>query len=230
MVRSVKKSIEIRWWGHACVEVVYAGKRLMIDPHDGGGLGVGWNPPPSGPDYVLVTHEHYDHNAVEKVATSSTKVYREHVGKISLPPFQVEGVKVPHDEWGGKLRGEVVAYIVQAGDLRLAHLGDIGGRPSEQVLEKLYGVHIAFAPAGGVYTLHPKQVLELAREIDAKVLIPIHYWLPGIQLPLEPLDTILRYAKKWRVVHHESNTITLSADELPTQPTILVLKPPTSNR
>ncbi|HID80280.1 MAG TPA: hypothetical protein EYP48_00995 [Ignisphaera sp.] len=34
------KVIEVRWWGHACVEIVYAGKRLMIDPHDGGSLGV----------------------------------------------------------------------------------------------------------------------------------------------------------------------------------------------
>ncbi|HIC99063.1 MAG TPA: hypothetical protein EYP08_05365, partial [Pyrodictiaceae archaeon] len=147
-----------------------------------------------------------------------------------LPPFEVEGVKVPHDEWGGKLRGEVVAYIVRVGDLHFVHLGDIGGRPSEETIGKLHGAHVVFAPAGGVYTLHPKQVLELAREIDANVLIPIHYWLPGIQLPLEPLDTLLRYAKKWRVVHHESNTIMLSLDELPAQPTILVLKPPTSSR
>ncbi len=216
----------LRWWLHACIELEYAGKRLMIDPHDGASLGVGLSPPPREPDYVLVTHEHYDHNAVEAVAGENTVVLREHVGDFELGPYRVRGVKLPHDEYNGRIRGWVVAYHVKAGEISVVHLSDLGRPLTSDEAEMLGNSDIVFAPAGGVYTLHPRQALEVAEALNAKVLVPIHYWLPGIQLPLDPLDTILRYAKKWRVVRLESNELVVSRNDIPDEKTIVVFAPP----
>ena len=217
--------LRIAWWLHACFELEYEGRRLLIDPHDGGSLGVGFQPPRVRPDYVLVTHEHYDHNAVE-VVEGQPQVVRERVGEFELPPFRVRGVRLPHDEFNGRLRGHVVAYRVEAGGLAVVHLSDLGRPLTREEAEQLKPVHVALVPAGGVYTLHPRQALETASLLEARVVVPMHYWLPGMQLPLEPLDTFLRYAKKWRVVRLDTNSFEVSVEELPEQPTIVVPSPP----
>ncbi len=217
-------NIVIRWHLHACIEIIYEGKSLLIDPHDGGSLGAGFHPPRADPDYILVTHDHYDHNAVELFTSQKrVEVVRERVGVFELLPFKVKGVKLPHDEFNGRIRGHVVAYRIEAGDMTLVHLSDLGRPLKENEAKELASADIVFVPAGGVYTLHPKQALEVAESLGAKILVPIHYWIPGIQLPLDPLDTLLRYAKKWRIIRHESNEIELSKELLPERPTILVL-------
>ncbi len=218
----------LKWHGHACFEIIYGGKSLLIDPHDGGSLGVGFEPPRARPDYVLVTHEHYDHNAVGVVAGPETVVVRERVGVFSLGPFRVKGVRLPHDEFGGRIRGFVVAYRIEAGGVSIVHLSDLGRRLEEGEARELGPTDIVLAPVGGVYTLHPRAALESSELLGARVLVPMHYWLPGMQLPLEPLDEVLRFAKKWRVVRHTESWIGLGPEELPPREerVLLILKPP----
>lgn len=218
-------TVKLRWHGHACFEIVYRGQSLLIDPHDGGSLGVGFTPPQASPDFVLVTHEHYDHNAVEVVTREGVTVVRERQGEFTLGAFQVRGVRLPHDEYGGKLRGFVVAYRVKAGDISITHLSDLG-RPLSGEEAKALSADIVLAPVGGVYTLHPRQALEAAEALGARILVPMHYWLPGMQLPLEPLDEVLRYAKRWRVVRHSSNEVELNRGDLPEDRVFLVLRSP----
>jgi len=220
-------AVLLRWCGHACFEIGYEDKKLLIDPHDGGSLGVGFAAPKVTPDYVLVTHEHYDHNAVEVVQRSrpDVVVVRQRQGEFSLGPFRVRGIRVPHDEFGGRLRGFVVAYRVTAGDISITHLGDIGRPLGEDEASRL-AADVVLVPAGGVYTLHPRRALEAAEALGARVVVPMHYWVPGMQLPLEPLEELLRYAKKWRVLRLEESELALEREELPDTPTIAVLRFP----
>jgi L-ascorbate metabolism protein UlaG (beta-lactamase superfamily) len=217
--------VRLKWHGHACFEIVAGGKSLLIDPHDGGSLGVGFTPPRARPDYVLVTHEHYDHNAVESVASPETVVVRERVGVFELGPFRVTGLRLPHDEFGGRLRGFVVAYRVEAEGVAITHLSDLG-RPLEPGEAEKLRADVVLAPVGGVYTLHPRRALEAAEALGARVVVPMHFWLPGMQLPLEPLDEVLRYAKRWRVVRHDSSEVEITRDELPEDRVLLVLRDP----
>jgi L-ascorbate metabolism protein UlaG (beta-lactamase superfamily) len=216
----------LRWWGHACFELRYDDRVLVIDPHDGGSLGVGIEPPKVKADYILVTHNHYDHNAVDVVRKAESVVIVSREGDFTLGPFKVRGIKLPHDEFEGKLRGHVVAYRVEVGNIVVLHLSDLGRRIREEEAERLKPVDIVLLPAGGVYTLHPRQALESAEILEAKLVIPMHYWVQGIHLPLEPIDTLLRYAKKWRVVRLDTNELELSREKLPQQRTIVVLREP----
>ncbi|MEM4503207.1 MAG: MBL fold metallo-hydrolase, partial [Ignisphaera sp.] len=59
--------ITVRWHGHACFEIVASnGVVIVIDPHDGKSLGL--KTPQVLADIVLITHEHFDHNAYAVVA------------------------------------------------------------------------------------------------------------------------------------------------------------------
>ncbi len=224
----MEEKIRIYWWGHACIEIVYKSKRLMVDPHDGVSIGVNIPKPPTAPDYLLVTHEHYDHNAVEVVASQHTRLLREAEGVHDLDVFRVRGVRLPHDEFEGRIRGHVVAYVIECGGVKMAHMSDLGRPLRDEEAREIGSIDVAFIPAGGVYTLHPRQALEVALTLGSRLVIPIHYWYPGIHLPLNPIDELLRYAKKWRVVRLDTNMVEISRDELPDDPTILVLAPPHS--
>jgi L-ascorbate metabolism protein UlaG (beta-lactamase superfamily) len=199
---------------------------LVIDPHDGGSLGVNIEAPKVKADYILVTHDHYDHNAVEVVAKPSSSIIRWRTGSFTLGPFNIKGVKLPHDEFEGKLRGHVVAYRIEACGISLVHLSDLGRKLTDSEAAELKPVDIALVPAGGVYTLHPRLALESADALGARIVIPMHYWVPGLHLPLEPLDVMLRYAKKWRVIRLDKSEITISREELPEQKTIVILRFP----
>ena len=130
-------ALKLRWWLHACFELESAGKKLVVDPHDGGSLGVGFAAPRVTADYVLVTHEHYDHNAVEKVSDERTVVVREKTGEFALGPFRVKGVRLPHDEFNGRIRGFVTVYRIEAEGISVVHLSDLGRVPSEEEADEI---------------------------------------------------------------------------------------------
>ena len=48
-----------------------------------------------------------------------------------------------------------------------------------------------FAPAGGVCTLDAARIAQLARTIEPRILVPLHYRYDGVNVELEPLDRFL---------------------------------------
>ncbi len=218
--------IELIWWGHACFEIVYGNINLVIDPHDGVSLGRNFRAPMTVAKYVLVTHRHYDHDAVEVVTNRDTEILYEKEGRFSIGPFNVEGIRLPHDEFDGRIRGHVVAYIIEIEGLRLIHLSDIGRPLNEEEVTRIGSIDVVLVPVGNVYTILPHEAIEIAEKLKAKVLIPMHYWVTGMQLPLDPLDSFLRFTKKWKVVRMDTNKVILSRDKLPGEKSIYVLKSP----
>jgi L-ascorbate metabolism protein UlaG (beta-lactamase superfamily) len=223
--------LRIVWWGHACFELIYEDKRLVIDPHDGGSIAVNLPPPRTKADYVLVTHPHYDHDAVETVSKEGTAIVRAREGEFQLGPFRIKGIRLPHDEFEGRVRGMVTAYLIEAGPFSVLHLGDLGRPLTEREMESIGSPDIVLVPVGGVYTLHPADALESVTKMGARIVVPMHYWFPGCQLPLEPLEIFLHHARRLRVVRLESNQLELrERDDLPPETTVVVLKIPVGEK
>ncbi len=67
-------------------------------------------------------------------------------------------------------------YRIEIGDVRLALLGNIAAKLTEDQLEEIGVVDILVLPVGGGgYTLDGTSAATLARSIDPKVVIPVHY-------------------------------------------------------
>ncbi len=67
-------------------------------------------------------------------------------------------------------------YRIDIGEVRMAVLGNITPRLSEEQLEEIGVIDILVLPVGGGgYTLDATSAVTLARQIDAKAVIPVHY-------------------------------------------------------
>ncbi len=200
--------VKIIWCGHACVGIVRSdGYTVVIDPHDGVSIGL---PKPSiRGDLILVTHDHFDHNAVEIVSKEYSRVMKEFRGEAIVDNIKITGIKTYHDKFEGRRRGENTIYVLEVDNYKIAHLGDLGHIPSENILDNLKGLDLLILPVGGTYTIYPDEAWKIIESVKPNNVLPIHYWVPGLTLPLHPIDDFIVYIKKYHVVRLDTNEFPL---------------------
>lgn len=195
--------VELEYFGHSCFAVKWQGCTVVLDPHDGASIGL--QRPSASADAVLVTHEHFDHNAVEVVAKERSQVVKELSGAASLKlcgkEVLVEGFRAPHDRVGGKHRGLTTIYRLRFGDTVVIHAGDLGAVLGEELLRELSQPRPDFLmlPVGGVFTIEPYEAWKVAELVNPCYVVPMHYWVPGSTLPLRPVQDFFLFAKSGRV-------------------------------
>jgi len=188
--------VEVEWCGHSYVVIRSHGRSLAIDPHDGGSIGI--ETCRVGADYIIVTHDNIDHNAVEAALGEGSIVVKHRTGSFQLGPFKVEGYRLYHDKARGRLRGEVTAYLIEVAGVRLAHLGDVGHLLSSEEARPFKGVDLLMIPVGGVYTISAPEAWAIIEDLSPRAVLPLHYWVPGSILPLDPLERFLNVARAGR--------------------------------
>ncbi len=218
--------VHVRWHGHSCFEIWsedVAQPRILIDPHDGGSIGLPKPEIHSLPDIILLTHDHFDHNYYTPYSGSKTTVVKWRKGSYSIRGVDIEGIPVPHDEAGGKQRGFVTAYKIVYEGLTIIHLGDLGTEKlPDNILEKLGGANIVFVPVGGVYTIGAVAANRLLSKIQPNIAVPMHYWIEGVTLPLDPLDRFLELTR-FRRYRLDNNEFEVTKDSLPKPVSVFIL-------
>ncbi|MDR3283476.1 MAG: MBL fold metallo-hydrolase [Candidatus Methanoplasma sp.] len=200
----------IRWHGHACFEFEDSGVTVLTDPHDGKSIGI--KPPVSSAGVVLVSHNQYDHNAVRVVRGEHEDVVAE-PGKRNIRGIDIEGFSTFHDEEGGTLRGSNVMYRFEMDGISVCHCGDLGDIPSDETMDELKGTDIVFVPVGEVYTIPLPKLLQFLERIGAKVVVPMHYRVGGLTIPLNNIDAFMENVPKEAAVY-VGNEVELSAEDL----------------
>ena len=168
--------MEIVYLGHASFRLKGKKAVLVTDPFDPKMVGLSF--PKTKADIVTVSHQHDDHNQIELVKGVQRVI--DGPGEYEIKGVSVIGINTFHDEKKGEERGKNTIYIIEMDEVRIAHLGDLGHRLSEKLLEAIGEIDILMIPVGGVYTIGPKRAAELARAIEPKIIIPMHYQQPGL--------------------------------------------------
>ncbi len=195
--------MQVEWHGQAAFRLSHDGVVVAIDPFgDLTGLrarGRRWEYPPIAPapaDLLLVTHEHLDHTGVE-VVTGEPRVVRSTAGRFADTPVgEVVAVASEHDDVAGTARGPNTLFAFSLGGLRVAHLGDLGQRAlrAEQ-RAALAQVDLLLAPVGGGPTIDAAQAWEIAEQLGARIVVPMHYRTERIDF-LEPVDAFVELAPR----------------------------------
>jgi L-ascorbate metabolism protein UlaG (beta-lactamase superfamily) len=117
-------------------------------------------------------------------------------GDYELGPFSIKGVPaIRHLDTSADEKIATI-YRIEVGDVRIALVGNISPKLDEDQLEALGLVDILILPVGGGgYTLDATSAAGLVRQIDPKVIIPVHYADDGLKYEV-PQDTLATFVKE----------------------------------
>jgi len=183
--------MKIWWRGHASFVIQTEGKKIVTDPFDDK---LGYPLKPLKADIVTVSHDHWDHNAVETVQ-GRPHVIRD-IGITDIDGIKVEGIATFHDHQAGRNRGPNIIFRINAEGLSLAHLGDLGHSLDKAQIEKIGNVDILLVPVGGTYTIDASEAQELVTELRPKIVIAMHFSTPHLSFSLAPLEQFTSYYDK----------------------------------
>jgi len=185
--------MQIIWHGQSCFQIISSqGKNnhvnIVIDPYS---EDIGLKVPKLEADILLVSHGHHDHNNVKAVGGNPFLVSGP--GEYEIKEVFIQGIPAFHDSSSGKERGVNTIYTIEAEELRICHLGDLGQKElTPEQIDKIGQVDILMIPVGGVYTISAKEAVKIMSQIEPNIIIPMHYQLPKLKLKLDGLDKFLK--------------------------------------
>ena len=206
--------------GHAeFLLTLESGFRIVTDPYDGS---VGYPVRFVEADGVLVSHHHSDHDAVENVSGSPQII--DYAGLHTFAPgLTVTGILADHDDREGALRGKTLLFLLEAEDLRLVHLGDLGCLLDADQLEALGQADILLLPVGGFYTIDARTARDVAEQLDPRIIIPMHYRTEAnADWPIGPVEDFTRLFDPSQI-RSGSDILRVTKGDLSCQPHIVVL-------
>jgi L-ascorbate metabolism protein UlaG (beta-lactamase superfamily) len=213
--------MEITYLGHSSFRLKTKNAVIITDPFDPAMVGLKFAKVPA--DLVTISHDHHDHNKRDLVM--GVKMVIDEPGEYEVSDVTVVGISSFHDDQQGKARGKNIIYMFEAEGLRLAHLGDIGHKLSDEIIEELGTLDVLMIPVGGVYTINPSVASEIIRGIEPSITIPMHYKTQGMKedtfgelsevgdflkevgLPVEELDKLV--LKKGDIFEGENKVVVL---------------------
>lgn len=216
--------MRITWYGHAAFLIETEGLRLIIDPYRSPDAG-GYEPIDEPADLVVISHEN--------------DRYHSHLGQI-VPPFDlIRALEIPPGgqsyrglrfeaihvfENAEKLPEDEVAIIhFRAEGLHVVFLGDLGHPLDESELAPIRGADIVLAAAGGPPTLDFSDIPPLLQALNARLILPMHYKTPKINLNIQPVERFLQCLPEIPVERPGTATIDVQQESLPAQAKIVVL-------
>lgn len=218
-------AVGLRWHGQSMFVITSpGGTRVLLDPFNPIGY-----PMPNAPldvQVATISHEHPDHNNAGLAASGALLIrgltpegwadVNQRIGDV-----QVRTVRAFHDGAGGAMRGRNAIFVFETAGLRIAHLGDLGHQLTPEQVTALGGpVELLMVPVGGTFTLGAAEATELVNALRPRLVFPMHYRTPAVNIQIATVDAFLEGKTVQRV---GSATMNVGRASLPAQTTVVVL-------
>ena len=224
----------IHWFGQAAFKINAENKVIYIDPYR--------IKKKDKADIILVTHDHQDHFSkrdISKIVYDRTILVAPETCKNAVKGVIPEKVVLLNPGMSHNVDGIIkieavpaynikktnfhpksnlwLGYILTVNGVRIYHAGD-----TERIPEmKKFNCDIALLPLGQTYTMNSvKEASEAARDVKAKIAIPMHYKIEGLSLPIATVDEFLQ--KTTFPIIKVGNEIDIEKEEIPTNPEIWI--------
>jgi L-ascorbate metabolism protein UlaG (beta-lactamase superfamily) len=219
----------LTWYGQSCFLLESAkGTRIVMDPIP---ANLGYLPPADlRADAVTISHEHPDHTNVALLQgkprilrglTADKKGWMRIDEKVK--DITVRSVGVYHDTKRGAENGLDTVFIFETGGVRIAHLGDLGHRLTDQQLSEIGSVDVVLVPVGGGGALDAQEATYVVDQIRPRLLvIPMHFKTDvTTSKDLAPVDAFI--AGRTNVRHEPRNRIPVTGLRIKPAAEVVVL-------
>ncbi|MCK4262820.1 MAG: MBL fold metallo-hydrolase [Dehalococcoidia bacterium] len=208
--------MEIVWLGHSCFLIKGKERAIITDPYRPD-PSCSWPEPRA--DIVTISHFHPGHSYIEGVAGNPKQVNGP--GEYEIEGIFITGTSTFHDNEKGKLRGNNTVYLVEMDGVALCHLGDLGHGLTSQLIEEIGAVDILFLPVGEVNAINIDTAIETLRQLEARIVVPMHYKTDVLPRDLAPLS---KFLTKMGVSEAESRPkLSITASSMPPSAQVVVL-------
>jgi len=179
--------MDITWLGHSCFRIRGAHATAITDPYSPD-LGYSLGKPTAR--IVTVSHQHPGHSYVQGIDGKPKLVTGP--GEYEISGVLIIGMATFHDGEEGRRRGKNTAYLIEVDEVSVCHLGDLGHVLSTEQVEEVGNVDVLLLPVGGVSTINAPMAAEVVRQLEPKVVVPMHYRTEALARELEPVDRFLK--------------------------------------
>jgi L-ascorbate metabolism protein UlaG (beta-lactamase superfamily) len=219
--------MKIKWLAHASFLIEGDGLRIITDPYEPNEV---INLPPiTEPADIVVRSSDDDeaHCFVDSIPPGFDLVTATEIVDTGIT---VNGIKFDAI-WSQEslIHKEVVRdnalYRFRLEGINITHMGDVGNPLTEAQMEALAGTDILLALTGGPPTIELEELEKVIERIKPRVVIPMHYRIPGPRFFMLPVTDFTEYYADKPVVWSDSTEVEFSKESLPDDTRIVVLKP-----
>lgn len=213
----------ITFLGHASFEInTPQGVRAITDYNGLNGFG-------RKPDIVTMNNAHSTHytdhpeDGITYVLPGWPTKPGENEAKhdVTLKDLKVSNVPTNARDWGGgsaRINGNSI-FTFTIVDLCIAHLGHLHHRLTKEHLDELGRIDVLMVPIDGAYTVGLPVMVEVIRQIQPRIVLPMHYWGRGQVARFEELMQDQEAVFIWP----DRRTIEVAHDTLPDKLTVYVV-------
>lgn len=213
--------MEISYLGHSSFKIRGKTATLVTDPYSPEMTDLKF--PKVGSDIVTISHQHEDHNKKEQVLGLPFIISGP--GEYEVKGVFIFGISSFHDSSEGSERGPNTIYLIEIEGLRICHLGDLGHKLSDLKLQELNGVDILFIPVGGIFTIGPRQASEVIAQLEPKIVIPMHYNFPGLNMAVfGKMSSLEDFLREMGEKGQYLPKLQITRDRLPEEMQIIILE------
>ncbi len=131
-----------------------------------------------------------------RVENSDARIIIDSPGEYEVGDFTIRGVAATrHIDTPDQEKLSTI-YRVECGEIRVAIIGNVDPKLTDEQLEAIGVVDILDVPIGrGGYTLDATSASAIVRSIEPKVVVPVHYAGSGLTYEV-PQDTLETFTKE----------------------------------
>jgi len=179
--------MEIYYSGHACFKIKGSNATVITDPFPPE-LGYSLDHPSA--NIVTVSHAHPGHSYTQAIADKPRIVSRP--GEYEISGVLIIGISSFHDAESGSIRGKNNIFVMHVDDISICHLGDLGHILTPAQLQEIDNVDVLLIPVGGSTTIDAPLAAQIVRQLEPKIVVPMHFKDEKSSRNLEPVDRFLK--------------------------------------
>ena len=176
-------------------------------------------------DLGLISHAHFDHDAAERLPEQAS--VRRTPGEFTTGDLQIRGVRDLHSG-ASRLRDfPNVMFRLEVDGVSYLHIGDNRADWPDEVARAVGDIDVLMVTVDdSIHLLSYDEVDSLVSRLEPSVVVPMHYFIPGISASGNDLLPPEGWLQRQQTVRRlESHHAEFSADKLPGSTEVWLFQP-----